>query len=84
MAAWPADALVGSYELLMMMITRGTVQAAGDAIPQTGRASEGMPDALQARAAEEFANDVMTCHTPSIRTICARLHVGQPRAQLRT
>ena len=33
-AAWPAVALVGSYELLMMII-RGTQQPAGDAAPDT-------------------------------------------------
>lgn len=80
-AAWPAVALVGSYELLMV-ITRETVQGTGDVVPETERASAGMPDALQARAAEEFADDVVTGHMPSIRTIRARLHVGQPRAQL--
>jgi hypothetical protein len=38
-------------------------------------------DQLHARAAEEFADDVSAGHTPSIRAIRARLHVGQPRAQ---
>ncbi len=80
-AAWPAVALVGSYELLMMII-RETPQTTGDVSPETERVSAGMPDALQARAAEEFAHDVTAGHVPSIRTIRARLHVGQPRAQL--
>src|ERR1700735_1796841 len=55
--AWPAVALVGSYELLMMII-RGTQQPAGDASPETGQAAAGLPHALQAQAAEEFAGDV--------------------------
>ena len=80
-AAWPAVALVGSYELLMMII-RGTQQLTGDASPETKEASAGVPDTLQARAAEEFADDVTAGRMPSIRTIRARLHVGQPRAQL--
>lgn len=80
-AAWPAVALVGSYELLMMNI-RGAAQTAGDLSPETERSSAGIPDALQAQASEEFADDVTAGHLPSIRTIRARLHVGQPRAQL--
>jgi hypothetical protein len=77
--AWPALALVGSYELLMMII-RGAqpgvsaeTQAAASAMPATGP--------VQARAIEEFADDVAEGRIPSIRTIRARLHVGQPRAQ---
>jgi hypothetical protein len=80
-AAWPAVALVGSYELLMMII-RGTQQPAGDVCPETVEASLGVPDGIQAQAAEEFAHDVTAGHMPSIRVIRARLHVGQPRAQL--
>jgi hypothetical protein len=80
-AAWPAVALVGSYELLMMII-RGTQQLAGDASLETEQASAAVPDALQAQAAEEFAGDVADGRMPSIRTIRARLCVGQPRAQL--
>jgi hypothetical protein len=78
--AWPAVALVGSYELLMMII-RGVQQPAGDVSPEAEDASASMPDALQAQAAEEFAADVASGRMPSIRTIRARLHVGQPRAQ---
>jgi hypothetical protein len=81
-AAWPAVALVGSYELLMMII-RGTQQAAGNVSSETEQAHAArMPHALQARAAQEFADDVTAGCQPSIRAIRARLHVGQPRAQL--
>jgi hypothetical protein len=38
--AWPAVALVGSYELLMMIV-RGTQQTAGDVSPQTEQAAQG-------------------------------------------
>lgn len=78
--AWPAVALVGSYELLMMIV-RGEQQATGDVAPETGREMAGMPHALQAQAAEEFGDDVTAGRLPSIRVIRARLHVGQPRAQ---
>ena len=80
-AAWPAVALVGSYELLMMIV-RGVQQPAGDVPPETMEASAGVPDALWVLAFEEFADDVAAGRMPSIRTIRARLHVGQPRAQL--
>ena len=79
--AWPAVALVGSYELLMMII-RGTQQAAGNFSPEAEQAVAGMPQVLRAKAAEEFAGDVTAGRPPSIRVIRARLHVGQPRAQL--
>jgi hypothetical protein len=78
-AAWPAVALVGSYELLMVIIRSG--QAPED--PAAGLAASGAPgdDPVQAQAAEEFAGEVAAGRVPSIRVIRARLHVGQPRAQ---
>ena len=79
--AWPAVALVGSYELLMMII-RGTQQTVGDVFPEPEQAATGMPQALQAQAVEEFGDDVTAGRPPSIRVIRARLHVGQPRAQV--
>ena len=66
--AWPAVALVGSYELLMMII-RGTQQAAGEVPAETGQAVAGMPHALEAQAAEEFGDDVTAGRLPSIRVI---------------
>jgi hypothetical protein len=79
-AAWPAVALVGSYELLMMIIrgAQGSVE-----VPAVAEASAVVPsvDLLNARAAEEFASEVAAGRTPSIRVIRARLHVGQPCAQ---
>jgi hypothetical protein len=80
-AAWPAVALVGSYELLMIII-RGTQQPAGYVPPETETASTGVPDVLQVQAAEEFADDVTAGRMPSIRAIRETLHVGQPRAYL--
>jgi hypothetical protein len=80
-AAWPAVALVGSYELLMMII-RGA-QSEPSAVATMAGTSEAVPsiDPLHARAAEVFASEVAAGRKPSIRAIRARLHVGQPRAQ---
>ena len=49
MAAWPAVALVGSYELLMMVIRSS--QVPGDCVPETDRDA----DPLRGRAAELLA-----------------------------
>lgn len=56
-AAWPAVALVGSYELLMVTI-RSTQVATGAAA--VSGASDGAPGdgLLQAQAAEAFASEV--------------------------
>jgi hypothetical protein len=79
-AAWPAVALVGSYELLMMVIRSAQLPGTGTAL---GGAPECMPDAdpLQAQAAQAFAVELAAGRMPSVRAIRARLHVGQPRAQ---
>jgi len=74
-AAWPAVALVGSYELLMMVIRNA--QAASDATP----GSEDVADPLRQQAAEIFAEQLAAHRVPSIRVIRAQFHVGQPRAQ---
>lgn len=74
--AWPAVALVGSYELLMVIIRSKQSVSVADtsgAVPRI--------DPMQLRAAEEFAEEIAVGRTPSIRTIRARLLVGQPRAQ---
>jgi hypothetical protein len=72
-AAWPAVALVGSYELLMMVI-RGS-QGVSDDTPGGGRTS----DPLLEQAAEVFAEQLAADRVPSIRAIRSGLHVGQPR-----
>jgi hypothetical protein len=74
-AAWPAVALVGSYELLMMVIRSS--QVASDGMPDKRRAS----DPLQEQAAEVFAEQLAADRVPSVRAIRASLHVGQPRAR---
>jgi hypothetical protein len=74
-AAWPAVALVGSYELLMMVI-RGS-----QAVPGGITGSADNPNPLGDQAAEIFADQLAAHRVPSVRAIRAQLHVGQPRAQ---
>jgi hypothetical protein len=73
-AAWPAVALVGSYELLMTVIRSSQV-------PADAKSGCERTDALQEAAAEVFAQQLAADIVPSIRDIRAQLHVGQPRAQ---
>jgi hypothetical protein len=76
-AAWPAVALVGSYELLMMIIRGAQMQTA------TPGAHHDVPaaDPLGERAVVMFTADLAADRVPSVRAIRGALHVGQPRAQ---
>jgi hypothetical protein len=74
-AAWPTVALVGSYELLMMVIHSS--QVPGDSMPRTRRDA----DPLRERAAELFAEQLAADRVPSVRAIRARFYIGQTRAQ---
>lgn len=78
-AAWPAVALVGSYELLMVIIR--SAQAPAGTVAGPGASGAPGDDPFQAQAAEAFAGEVAAGRVPSVRAIRARLHVGQPRAQ---
>jgi hypothetical protein len=80
-AAWPAVALVGSYELFMTII-RGARQL-DEHIPGVEHVPEAVSgtDPLRVQAGEVFAAEVAAGRLPSIRAIRSRLHVGQPRAQ---
>jgi hypothetical protein len=69
------DRRAGSYELLMMVIRSS--QAAFDDMSD----SRTTADPLQEQAAQVFAEQLAADRVPSIRTIRALLHVGQPRAQ---
>lgn len=73
-AAWPAVALVGSYELLMMVIRSSQMPASTSGTRRDA-------DPLQEQAAELFAAQLAADRVPSVRAIRAQLHVGQPRAQ---
>jgi hypothetical protein len=74
-AAWPAVALVGSYELIRMVIESSQVLV--DGTPDTGHDA----DPLEQQAAELFAEQLAADRVPSVRAIRAQLHVGQSRAQ---
>jgi hypothetical protein len=69
-AAWSTVALVGSYELLMMVIHSS--QALTDDAP-AGKASA---DPLQEQVAELLAEVLAADQVPSVRAIRAQLHVG--------
>jgi hypothetical protein len=75
--AWPAIALVGSYELLMMTIRSEQVPAVTSSARDDGSATDPLSD----RAAVVFADDLVAGRIPSIRAIRAALHVGQSRGQ---
>ena len=74
-AAWPAVALIDSYELLMLVIRGSQISTDGSS------GAEHEVDPLEAAAAKAFAEQLAADLVPSIRTIPAQLHVGQPRAQ---
>lgn len=76
-AAWPAVALVGSYELLMVIIRSEQVPVVTSGASGDGSAA----DPLGERAAVVFATDLALDRVPSVRAIRAELHVGQLRAQ---
>ena len=79
-AAWPAAALAGSYELFMTVI-RGA-RPPGDRVP----GAERVPGAVsgtgppRVQAAGVSAAGVAAGRVPSIGVIRARLRAGQPRA----
>jgi hypothetical protein len=74
--AWPAVALAGSYELLMVIIRGAQVSAGSDSAT-----SVPWEDPLHEHTARVLAYELAAARVPSIRAIRAQLHVGQPRAQ---
>jgi hypothetical protein len=82
-AAWPAAALVGSYELLMLIIRSSAVPETGDTVSPV---SEGVPgpypelNGHREAAAGMFAADLEAGRVPGIRAIRSGLHVGQDKA----
>ena len=82
-AAWPAAALVGSYELLMWLVRQGVTSPLPADLPEAP-AAPGLHlngSGLHPAEAEPFAAELARGEVPSIRRIRAELHVGQPRAQ---
>ncbi|MGH3205690.1 MAG: hypothetical protein ACRDP5_27100, partial [Streptosporangiaceae bacterium] len=68
--------LVGSYELLMLIIRSGVPGA----VPGPDTDWSGLNGHRQA-AAELFAADIEAGRVPAIRAIRSGLHVGQPKAE---
>lgn len=78
-AAWPAAALVGSYEMLMrIMRGQAAEQAAPAASPAVPKASFGGVVAVQTK--EQQAEERFAGRVPSIREIKRELNVGSERA----
>lgn len=92
-AAWPALALVGSYELLMLIIRSGAVTENSPEVGEFSGAPAGVPagapvpvpvPALNGHGTEAerlFAGELAAGDVPSIRRIRAELHIGQDRAR---
>jgi hypothetical protein len=78
-AAWPAPALVISYELLMLVIRSAAAPAPGEPgtvpVPPAGLNGYGR------EAAELFASELARGEVPGVRRIRREMHLGQPRAQ---
>lgn len=74
-AAWPAIALAGSYELLMVLVRGGARVLAAEPESESVRVLDVVPavDLLLVQAAEVFAGVASP-----IRAIGSALHVGQP------
>jgi hypothetical protein len=62
-----------------MIIRSAQVSADPEAEPGVSGAHGDV--SVQAQAAAAFADEIAVGSVPSVRTIRARLHVGQPRAQ---
>ncbi|MDQ2874937.1 MAG: DUF2637 domain-containing protein [Actinomycetota bacterium] len=81
-AAWPAGALVLSYELLMLVI-----RSAAEPVPEAAPVPDGVPEPPAAlnghghAAAQRYAAEVAAGKVPGVRQIRREMHVGQPRAQ---
>jgi len=79
-AAWPAVALVGSYELLMWVVRTGRLAAEDEGVPDGEYVLPKLAE-LQVLAVQEFAAELERGKVPGVRPIRKRLSVGQPRAQ---
>jgi hypothetical protein len=78
-AAWPAPALVISYELLMVVI-RSSVSTAPGSVPDVLTNGHAAPEG-GAEASRIFADELARGEVPSVRRVRSRMHLGQPRAQ---
>ena len=79
-AAWPAPALVISYELLMIVIRSSVVSTVPGVSVLSGTSRLALPEGGE-DAAERFADDLARGEIPGVRRIRRELRVGQPKAQ---
>ena len=81
-SAWPAVALILSYELLMIIVRRsaGPVPAA-TAVPGPVPEPPAELNGTWHAALEAFADEIAAGKVPGIRKIRSALNVGQPKAQ---
>ena len=81
-AAWPAPALVISYELLMLVIRSSVAPVPGvpEVHPIALTNGHAAPEGGQ-EAAERFAAHLAAGVVPSVRAIRREMHLGQPKAQ---
>jgi Protein of unknown function (DUF2637) len=77
-AAWPAPALVISYELLMLVIRTSISPVPAD-VPDVLGNRNSAPEGGK-KAAEMFAADLTAGKIPGIRAIKSALHVNQAKA----
>jgi hypothetical protein len=78
-AAWPAPALVISYELLMLVI-RTSVRAVPGAAPGEPAVTNGVPGHIR-EAQKVFAGQIAAGEIPTVRKIRSEMGVGSHRAQ---
>ena len=79
-AAWPAPALVISYELLMLVIRSSAAPAADAPHPDPLTNGHAAPEGAR-EAAERFATELAAGEVPSVRRVRREMHLGQPKAQ---
>jgi hypothetical protein len=79
-AAWPAVALILSYELLMIIVRRSASQPSDAPHPAAASNGHGAPEGGK-QAAEKYAAELAAGELPSVRRIQRETHVGAPRAR---
>jgi hypothetical protein len=80
-AAWPAPALVISYQLLILIVRQSAQPAPEPALPQPIPDPPAALNGHRHKAAELLAADLAAGTVPGIRRIRSALNVGKPKAQ---
>ena len=79
-AAWPAVALILSYELLMIIVRRSASRPADAVHPAAASNGHAAPQGGR-EAAEIYTAELVRGELPSVRRLQREMHLGQPRAQ---